>query len=148
MRLDLVLHAVMAFNFKLLESLPICRDFKAGKCHRNTECRYVHLIDENVEVNQGRVTVCRDAAKGRCTRIPCKYYHIPLIAISASRSLALNSALSAAVAANAFTNTAAGTVAASPGTAATSTSSLTNGTSNNPLPSQPPSTSASLTKSL
>ncbi|VDK33921.1 unnamed protein product [Taenia asiatica] len=129
---------------QLLESLPICRDFKAGKCHRNTECRYVHLIDENVEVNQGRVTVCRDAAKGRCSRVPCKYYHIPLFAISASRSLALNSALSAAVAANAFSNTAAGTVAASPGTTATSASSLTNGTSNNPPPPQPPSTSASL----
>ncbi|KAL5966434.1 Muscleblind-like protein [Taenia solium] len=129
---------------QLLESLPICRDFKAGKCHRNTECRYVHLIDENVEVNQGRVTVCRDAAKGRCSRVPCKYYHIPLFAISASRSLALNSALSAAVAANAFSNTAAGTVAASPGTGATSASSLTNGTSNNPPPPQPPSTSASL----
>ncbi|CAH8464751.1 unnamed protein product [Schistosoma margrebowiei] len=54
----------------LLETLPICRDFKAGKCRRNSECRYVHLVDENVEVNQGRVTVCRDAAKGRCTRIP------------------------------------------------------------------------------
>jgi len=81
---------------QLLESLPICRDFKAGKCHRNTDCRYVHLIDENVEVNQGRVTVCRDSAKGRCTRVPCKYYHIPLFAISASRSLALNSALASA----------------------------------------------------
>ncbi|CAH8459498.1 unnamed protein product [Schistosoma mattheei] len=77
----------------LLETLPICRDFKAGKCRRNSECRYVHLVDENVEVNQGRVTVCRDAAKGRCTRIPCKYYHIPLFAISANRSMALNSAL-------------------------------------------------------
>uniref|UniRef100_A0A3Q0KBT3 Muscleblind-like protein n=2 Tax=Schistosoma mansoni TaxID=6183 RepID=A0A3Q0KBT3_SCHMA len=77
----------------LLETLPICRDFKAGKCRRNSECRYVHLVDENVEVNQGRVTVCRDAAKGRCTRVPCKYYHIPLFAISANRSMALNSAL-------------------------------------------------------
>ncbi|KAL5108529.1 Muscleblind-like protein [Taenia crassiceps] len=129
---------------QLLESLPICRDFKAGKCHRNTECRYVHLIDENVEVNQGRVTVCRDAAKGRCTRIPCKYYHIPLLAISASRSLALNSALSAAVAANTFNNTATGTVVTSPGTAATSASSIVNGTSNNLPPPQPPSNSASL----
>ncbi|KAK4474125.1 hypothetical protein MN116_003429 [Schistosoma mekongi] len=77
----------------LLETLPICRDFKAGKCRRNSDCRYVHLVDENVEVNQGRVIVCRDAAKGRCTRVPCKYYHIPLFAISANRSMALNSAL-------------------------------------------------------
>ncbi|TGZ73665.1 hypothetical protein CRM22_001393 [Opisthorchis felineus] len=80
----------------LLETLPICRDFKAGKCHRNSDCRYVHLVDENVEVNQGRVIVCRDAAKGRCTRVPCKYYHVPLLAISANRSLALNSALATA----------------------------------------------------
>ncbi|KAF7233796.1 Muscleblind protein 3 [Paragonimus skrjabini miyazakii] len=80
----------------LLETLPICRDFKAGKCHRNADCRYVHLIDENVEVNQGRVIVCRDAAKGRCTRVPCKYYHVPLLAISANRSLALNSVLATA----------------------------------------------------
>ncbi|CAI2724559.1 unnamed protein product [Schistosoma spindalis] len=29
----------------LLETLPICRDFKAGKCRRNSECRYVHLVD-------------------------------------------------------------------------------------------------------
>ncbi|KAA3675477.1 uncharacterized protein DEA37_0002418 [Paragonimus westermani] len=80
----------------LLETLPICRDFKAGKCHRNADCRYVHLVDENVEVNQGRVIVCRDAAKGRCTRVPCKYYHVPLLAISANRSLALNSVLATA----------------------------------------------------
>ncbi|CAL8101904.1 unnamed protein product [Calicophoron daubneyi] len=85
----------------LLETLPICRDFKAGKCHRNGDCRYVHLVDENVEINQGRVIVCRDAAKGRCTRVPCKYYHIPLFAISANRSMALNSALASAVVSNA-----------------------------------------------
>ncbi|TNN15293.1 Muscleblind-like protein isoform 1 [Schistosoma japonicum] len=29
----------------LLETLPICRDFKAGKCRRNSDCRYVHLVD-------------------------------------------------------------------------------------------------------
>ncbi|VDQ13665.1 unnamed protein product [Trichobilharzia regenti] len=28
-----------------METLPICRDFKAGKCRRNSECRYVHLVD-------------------------------------------------------------------------------------------------------
>jgi len=25
------------------------------------------------------VTVCRDAAKGKCTRSMCKYYHIPTL---------------------------------------------------------------------
>ncbi|VEL36984.1 unnamed protein product [Protopolystoma xenopodis] len=59
---------------------------------------------ENVEVNQGRVVVCRDASKGRCSRIPCKYYHIPLFAISAGRSLALNSALAASLTGHASAN--------------------------------------------
>ncbi|KAL3315298.1 hypothetical protein Ciccas_006067 [Cichlidogyrus casuarinus] len=81
--------AYMNEKGQLLESLPICRDFKAGKCHRLSECRYVHLVDDNVEVNQGRVTICRDAAKGRCSRTPCKYFHIPPIAVTASRSLAI-----------------------------------------------------------
>ena len=26
-----------------------------------------------------KVTVCRDAAKGKCSRPMCKYYHIPVI---------------------------------------------------------------------
>nr|CDS33702.1 muscleblind protein [Hymenolepis microstoma] len=83
----------------LIESLQLCRDFQAGKCHRNSECRYVHIADtKGLEVNQGRVTVCRDAAKGRCSRQPCRYYHIPLQAISVNRSHALNSVLSTAAA--------------------------------------------------
>ncbi|VDO17017.1 unnamed protein product, partial [Rodentolepis nana] len=53
---------------------------------------------KGLEVNQGRVTVCRDAAKGRCSRQPCRYYHIPLQAISVNRSHALNSVLSTAAA--------------------------------------------------
>lgn len=59
---------------------------------------YRFSLIENVEVSQGRVIVCRDAAKGRCTRVPCKYYHVPLHAISANRSLALNSVLANATA--------------------------------------------------
>ena len=33
------------------------------------------LLVENVEVVDGKVTVCRDAVKGKCTRPNCKYYH-------------------------------------------------------------------------
>ncbi|VUZ38642.1 unnamed protein product [Hymenolepis diminuta] len=32
----------------LIESLQLCRDFQAGKCHRNTECRYVHIADSKL----------------------------------------------------------------------------------------------------
>ena len=35
-------------------------------------------IADYVEVHDGRVTVCRDAVRGRCTRPTCKYYHIPV----------------------------------------------------------------------
>ncbi|OQR73662.1 muscleblind protein 3-like [Tropilaelaps mercedesae] len=34
-----------------------------------------------VEVTEGRVAVCRDAAKGKCVRPLCKYYHIPLMVL-------------------------------------------------------------------
>ncbi|CAN8020639.1 unnamed protein product [Ixodes persulcatus] len=63
----------------LLDTLPVCRDFKSGQCKR-PQCRYVHLVEECVEVVEGKVTVCRDAAKGRCARPLCKYYHVPLLA--------------------------------------------------------------------
>ncbi|KAG0422306.1 hypothetical protein HPB47_001852, partial [Ixodes persulcatus] len=67
------------FIHKLLDTLPVCRDFKSGQCKR-PQCRYVHLVEECVEVVEGKVTVCRDAAKGRCARPLCKYYHVPLLA--------------------------------------------------------------------
>lgn len=35
------------------------------------------FLVENVEVVDGKVTVCRDAVKGKCTRPNCKYYHSP-----------------------------------------------------------------------
>uniref|UniRef100_A0A915JLY3 C3H1-type domain-containing protein n=1 Tax=Romanomermis culicivorax TaxID=13658 RepID=A0A915JLY3_ROMCU len=62
---------------QLLDTLPVCRDFKQGHCDRPS-CRYVHLYEEYVEVSDGKVTVCRDFAKGKCVRSTCKYYHIPL----------------------------------------------------------------------
>ncbi|RZC34302.1 hypothetical protein BDFB_006770 [Asbolus verrucosus] len=33
---------------------------------------------DGVEVVDHRVAVCRDAAKGQCSRSTCKYYHIPI----------------------------------------------------------------------
>ncbi|GFS45674.1 uncharacterized protein TNIN_307331 [Trichonephila inaurata madagascariensis] len=64
-------------EFQLLDTLPLCRDFKSGLCKR-PQCRYVHLLEDYVEVLDGKVTVCRDAVKGKCSRPLCKYYHIPL----------------------------------------------------------------------
>jgi muscleblind protein len=61
----------------LLDTLPVCRDFKQGHCER-ANCRYVHLLEEYVEVSEGKVTVCRDFAKGKCSRLMCKYYHVPV----------------------------------------------------------------------
>ncbi|XP_045201031.1 muscleblind-like protein 3 isoform X9 [Mercenaria mercenaria] len=72
-------HSVNYFddNKQLLDTLPVCKDFKLGLCQRPT-CKYVHVIEDYVEVNEGRVTVCRDAVRGKCSRPTCKYYHIPV----------------------------------------------------------------------
>ncbi|KRZ29864.1 Muscleblind-like protein, partial [Trichinella pseudospiralis] len=63
----------------LLDTLPVCRDFKLGRCSRST-CRYVHLNEDYVEVSDDyKVLVCRDFAKGRCCRVQCKFYHPPIL---------------------------------------------------------------------
>lgn len=38
----------------------------------------VLCFTEYVEVVDGKVTVCRDSVRGKCTRPMCKYYHIPV----------------------------------------------------------------------
>ncbi|ESP00251.1 hypothetical protein LOTGIDRAFT_141088 [Lottia gigantea] len=63
---------------QLLDTLPVCRDFKAGQCDR-PQCKYVHVQEEHVEVMDGKVTVCRDSVRGKCQRPLCKYYHIPVV---------------------------------------------------------------------
>ncbi|XP_070539098.1 muscleblind-like protein 3 isoform X4 [Ptychodera flava] len=68
---------------QLAETLPVCRDFKAGNCKR-PNCRYVHLTEDYVEVIDGKVTLCRYAAQGRCTRPKCKFYHLPTVPSGAS----------------------------------------------------------------
>ncbi|KYQ51190.1 Muscleblind-like protein 3, partial [Trachymyrmex zeteki] len=64
-----------------LFTLPasVCREFQRGACKRGeTECRFAHPL-ETVQANEdGSVTVCMDAVKGRCNRDPCRYFHPPL----------------------------------------------------------------------
>lgn len=36
-------------------------------------------VSGHVEVVDMKVTVCRDAVKGKCVRPLCKYYHIPIL---------------------------------------------------------------------
>lgn len=40
---------------------------------------FLHHTDK-VEIVEGKVTLCRDAAKGKCMRTNCKYYHVPVTA--------------------------------------------------------------------
>ncbi|XP_012271406.1 uncharacterized protein LOC105694863 isoform X3 [Orussus abietinus] len=61
------------------DRLEVCREFQRGACKRGeTECRFAHAL-EPVQANEdGSVTVCMDAVKGRCNRDPCRYFHPPL----------------------------------------------------------------------
>lgn len=61
--------------------LPVCRDFNAGKCTR-PQCKYVHLKNENVQIVDGNVIICKNALFEKCNSSivnndKCKYYHIP-----------------------------------------------------------------------
>ncbi|XP_070213233.1 LOW QUALITY PROTEIN: muscleblind-like protein 1 [Littorina saxatilis] len=62
---------------KLLDTLPLCRDFRAGLCDRPT-CRMVHVLEDVETTEDGRVVVCRDSVRNACKRALCKYYHIPV----------------------------------------------------------------------
>jgi len=44
------------------------------------------LLDDYVDVHDGKVTVCRDFAKGKCSRPMCKYYHVPLAGTATAAS--------------------------------------------------------------
>uniref|UniRef100_A0A5S6R471 Muscleblind-like protein n=1 Tax=Trichuris muris TaxID=70415 RepID=A0A5S6R471_TRIMR len=66
---------------KLLDTLPVCRDFKQGRCLR-ANCRYVHLNQDNVDVSEDfKVTVCRDFTKGRCVLPTCTQFHPPIVEV-------------------------------------------------------------------
>ena len=48
-------------------------------CKRaETECRFAHPADNLPRHDDGSITVCMDAVKGRCARDPCRYFHPPL----------------------------------------------------------------------
>lgn len=59
-----------------------------------------------MEVSDFRVSVCRDDAKGKCSRRMCKYYHLPAVALSApAASSALATAHSSTLSTHATTST-------------------------------------------
>lgn len=59
--------------------LKVCREFSRGACKRaESECRFAHPKEGVTQLDDGSVTVCMDAVKGRCTRSPCRYFHPPL----------------------------------------------------------------------
>ena len=37
-------------SLQLLDTLPVCRDFKYGECKR-AACKYVHLLDGNLSTD-------------------------------------------------------------------------------------------------
>lgn len=50
-----------------------------GACKRaESECRFAHPQESVSSHEDGSVTVCMDAVKGRCAREPCRYFHPPL----------------------------------------------------------------------
>ncbi|XP_046853661.1 muscleblind-like protein 3 [Xenia sp. Carnegie-2017] len=79
-------------NNKKQNQRPICRDYKAGNCRRDS-CRFIHLDDRNVEVIDGHVTICVDSTKGSCHRNICKYYHIPNSDGNANKDIDVKSTL-------------------------------------------------------
>ncbi|XP_050551427.1 muscleblind-like protein 3 isoform X5 [Spodoptera frugiperda] len=61
------------------DRLEVCREFQRGACKRaETECRFAHPSPPVAAHDDGCVTVCMDAVKGRCVRDPCRYFHPPL----------------------------------------------------------------------
>lgn len=57
----------------------MCREYQRGACKRaESECRFAHPADSVTANEDGTVTVCMDAVKGRCNRDPCRYFHPPL----------------------------------------------------------------------
>ncbi|XP_065074394.1 muscleblind-like protein 1 isoform X3 [Ochlerotatus camptorhynchus] len=85
------------------DRLEVCREFMRGACKRaESECRFAHPQDSVTTHEDGSVTVCMDAVKGRCAREPCRYFHPPLhlqAQIKAAQSRATANAPVSAVAA-------------------------------------------------
>lgn len=39
-----ILFGLVSYCLQLLDTLPVCRDFKYGECKR-AACKYIHLLD-------------------------------------------------------------------------------------------------------
>ena len=60
----------------------VCREFQRGSCARAADCRFAHPPPGVTIDDGGRVTVCMDYVKGRCSRELCRYFHPPLHLLS------------------------------------------------------------------
>lgn len=57
----------------------VCREWRRGACSRGeASCRFAHPPARLTPHDDGCVTACMDAVRGRCARDPCRYFHPPL----------------------------------------------------------------------
>ncbi|CAH0556779.1 unnamed protein product [Brassicogethes aeneus] len=77
--LGVVPQTVVQQKMQRSDRLEVCREYQRGACKRaESECRFAHPADSVTANEDGTVTVCMDAVKGRCNRDPCRYFHPPL----------------------------------------------------------------------
>ncbi|XP_061404959.1 muscleblind-like protein 3 isoform X2 [Lethenteron reissneri] len=62
------------------DKLDVCSEFVRGGCPLSADdCRLAHPPERGLlDPADGRVTVCMDFVKGRCSRHKCRYFHPPL----------------------------------------------------------------------
>ncbi|XP_073848724.1 splicing regulator muscleblind isoform X11 [Musca autumnalis] len=93
------------------DRLEVCREFLRGACKRaESECRFAHPQDTVARHDDGSITVCMDAVKGRCTRDPCRYFHPPLHLQAQLKAAHSRATAVAAAAANAPVSVSAATL--------------------------------------
>ncbi|XP_058835065.1 protein muscleblind isoform X13 [Topomyia yanbarensis] len=115
------------------DRLEVCREFMRGACKRaESECRFAHPQESVTTHEDGSVTVCMDAVKGRCAREPCRYFHPPLHLQAQIKAAQSRATATAPVSAAAAVAAAAAAAAATMGT----------------LPPPPPPTGAVTSTSL
>ncbi|XP_021707636.1 protein muscleblind isoform X8 [Aedes aegypti] len=99
------------------DRLEVCREFMRGACKRaESECRFAHPQDSVTTHEDGSVTVCMDAVKGRCAREPCRYFHPPLHLQAQIKAAQSRATATAPVSAAAAVAAAAAAAAATMGT--------------------------------
>ncbi|XP_055532070.1 uncharacterized protein LOC129722556 isoform X4 [Wyeomyia smithii] len=99
------------------DRLEVCREFMRGACKRaESECRFAHPQESVTTHEDGSVTVCMDAVKGRCAREPCRYFHPPLHLQAQIKAAQSRATATAPVSAAAAVAAAAAAAAATMGT--------------------------------